>query len=414
MLCFTHPSGTLSTSLKPLQQKSFGEVQKAIPTSPLGNRRTRVRIRTGSAFLPGSDDAPNSHFKRSLSLHKQNVFMKLPMSSRADMIGTKRCLIIGGTRFTGVYLAKVLGDLGHEVVLYNRGSRPLQRVPNESDAEFAARASQSSNIIGDRTKPDEVRKKLASEKFDAIFDMNGRELEDTIPFAEIFAGKIDHYIYMSSAGVYLESPLLPHIEGDPCDPKSRHIGKLKTEDYLDTRGLPWTAIRPTYIYGPLNYNPIEEWFFARIAENRPIPIPGDGSHMTGLGHVADLANAFAAVLGNTRAIGKVYNIQDRKAITYNGIAKMCAMAAGHDPNKIRIIHYDPKRLNLGKAKAFPFRLQHFFTSVNRALRELDWDIDYDLLDGLRDSYRNDFLPKKQSGQINADFKTDDMILSQIS
>ncbi len=34
------------------------------------------------------------------------------------------------------------------------------------------------------------------------------------------------------------------------DPKSRHKGKYETESYLAEAGLPYTAIRPTYIYGP--------------------------------------------------------------------------------------------------------------------------------------------------------------------
>ena len=31
-----------------------------------------------------------------------------------------------------------------------------------------------------------------------------------------------------------------------------------------------------YIYGPLNYNPVEEWFFQRIQAGRPIPVPNSG------------------------------------------------------------------------------------------------------------------------------------------
>lgn len=53
-------------------------------------------------------------------------------------------------------------------------------------------------------------------------------------------------------------------------------GKLNTEEMLDARGVNWTSIRPVYIYGPLNYNPVEEWFFQRIAEGRPIPVPNSG------------------------------------------------------------------------------------------------------------------------------------------
>lgn len=72
---------------------------------------------------------------------------------------------------------------------------------------------------------------------------------------------------------------------DAVDPKSRHKGKLETEDLLASKGVNWTSIRPVYIYGPLNYNPVEEWFFHRLKAGRPIPIPGSGIQITQLGHV---------------------------------------------------------------------------------------------------------------------------------
>jgi len=31
--------------------------------------------------------------------------------------------------------------------------------------------------------------------------------------------------------------------------------------------------------GPLNYNPVEEWFFHRIKEGRPIPVPNSGQQV---------------------------------------------------------------------------------------------------------------------------------------
>lgn len=45
---------------------------------------------------------------------------------------------------------------------------------------------------------------------------------------------------------------------------------------LAESGVPFTSIRPVYIYGPLNYNPVEEWFFHRLAAGRPVPVPGSG------------------------------------------------------------------------------------------------------------------------------------------
>lgn len=49
---------------------------------------------------------------------------------------------------------------------------------------------------------------------------------------------------------------------------------------LRSSGVPYTSIRPVYIYGPLNYNPVEEWFFHRIKAGRPIPVPGSGMQVS--------------------------------------------------------------------------------------------------------------------------------------
>lgn len=89
-------------------------------------------------------------------------------------------------------------------------------------------------------------------------------------------------------------------------------GKLNTEELLEKRGVNWTSIRPVYIYGPLNYNPVEEWFFHRIAAGRPILVPGKGNQVTQLGHVKDLAAAFRKVLGNPKAARQAYNISGER------------------------------------------------------------------------------------------------------
>ena len=126
-----------------------------------------------------------------------------------------RILIMGGTRFIGVYLTKVLVDRAHEVVLFNRGNHPA---PVEGVTQ----------IQGDRKDATQLKEKLGNETFDAIFDNNGRELSDTQPLVDIFNGKVKHFVYVSSAGVYLKSSQMPHLEGDLVDPNSRHKGKYHT------------------------------------------------------------------------------------------------------------------------------------------------------------------------------------------
>jgi nucleoside-diphosphate-sugar epimerase len=310
-----------------------------------------------------------------------------------------RILIVGGTRFIGVYLTKQLVEQGHEVVLFNRGNRPI---PVEGVRQ----------ITGDRTDATQLKEKLSHENFDAIFDNNGRELSDTQPLAEIFQARIQHFVYMSSAGVYLKSDQMPHVEGDAVDPKSRHLGKHETEAYLTQLGLPFTSIRPTYIYGALNYNDLEAWFFDRIVRNRPIPIPGNGLHITQFGHVNDLATAMTKVLGNPRAVKQIYNISGDRYVTFDGLARACAVAAGKEPLEVKIVHYDPKKFDFGKRKAFPLRVQHFFASVEKAKTQLNWQPEYDLVSGLKDSYQNDYLVSGRD-RTEIDFSVDEEILKSV-
>ena len=309
-----------------------------------------------------------------------------------------RILMMGGTRFIGVSLTKTLLEAGHEVVLFNRGNHTIP--------------AEVSHIQGDRKDAAQLKEKLSKESFDAIFDNNGRELSDTQPLVDIFNGRVKHFVYVSSAGVYLKSDQMPHIEGDAVDPNSRHKGKHHTEAYLAESGIPWTSIRPVYIYGPQNYNDLEAWFFDRIVRNRPIPIPSNGKYITQFGHIQDLAEAMASVLGNETAIGKIYNISGDRYVTFDGLAYACAQAAGKSPEEIKLVHYESSQFDFGKRKAFPIRQQHFFADIQQATTDLAWQPRYDLVSGLKDSFVNDYLASGRD-QSEIDFALDDEILGKI-
>lgn len=61
---------------------------------------------------------------------------------------------------------------------------------------------------------------------------------------------------------------------------------------------------------------------------------------------------------------------------------------------MKIKHFNPSTFEFGKKKAFPMRPGHFFTSCEKAMTELDWAPEYNTVDGLKDSYENDFVHKK--------------------
>jgi nucleoside-diphosphate-sugar epimerase len=119
----------------------------------------------------------------------------------------------------------------------------------------------------------------------------------------------------------------------------------------------------------------------------------------------------AAVLGNSQAIGQVYNISGDRYVTFNGLAKACAAAMGKNAEEIEIVNYNPKKFDFGKKKPFPLRVQHFYADINKATRELNWQPEYDLVSGLTDSFQNDYLASGRDRQ-EIDWAIDDQILAQ--
>lgn len=55
-------------------------------------------------------------------------------------------------------------------------------------------------------------------------------------------------------------------------------------------------------------------------------------------------------------------------------------------------------------------MQHFFASIEKAKKELGWKPEFDLVEGLTDSYNLDF--GRGTFRKAADFSTDDMILGK--
>lgn len=94
-------------------------------------------------------------------------------------------------------------------------------------------------------------------------------------------------------------------------------GKLDTEELLTRSGVNFTSIRPVYIYGPLNYNPVEEFFFHRIKAGRPICVPGSGMQVGG----------WTGGWGPACRVSEQYEVCTAQQIPH-GVAAMCLSGAG--------------------------------------------------------------------------------------
>ena len=303
-----------------------------------------------------------------------------------------KILVMGGTRFVGKPLVAQLLAEGHELTLFTRGKNP---VPAGVE-----------HLCGDRSTTEGLAA-LQGRSFDVIVDSSGRTLDDSRAVIERTGAPSHRFVYVSSAGVYADSELWPLSEHSPTDPQSRHSGKLDTEAWLSAEKIPFTSFRPTYIVGAGNYNPVESWFFDRIVHGRPVPLPGDGSTITQLGHVNDLATAMALSIGVDAAANRIYNCSSVQGITFKGLVAAAARACGKDPASVEIRSFDPSRLDKKARKAFPLRLAHFLTDVTRVQRELAWTPAYSVEQAMADSYTNDYA---QGMATSPDFSSDEALI----
>ena len=311
----------------------------------------------------------------------------------ACLIGSGvKILVMGGTRFVGKPLVAQLLSEGHELTLFTRGKNP---VPAGVE-----------HLCGDRSTAEGLAA-LQDRSFDVIVDSSGRTLDDSRAVIERTGAPSHRFLYVSSAGVYADSELWPLTEDSPTDPQSRHSGKLDTEAWLSAEKIPFTSFRPTYIVGAGNYNPVESWFFDRIVHGRPVPLPGDGTTITQLGHVNDLAAAMALSLGVDAAANRVYNCSSVQGITFRGLVAAAARACGKDPAAVEIRGFDPAGLDKKARKAFPLRMAHFLTDMTRVQRELAWTPAYSVEAAMADSYANDYAGRMPT---SPDFSGDEALI----
>jgi len=101
-----------------------------------------------------------------------------------------KILVMGGTRFVGKSLVGKLLSKNYDIDIFTRG--------NKSNPE-------KTNLIkGDRNNSEDIVK-LRNKNYDFVYDISGRELEQTKLLVENLDNSFQRYIYVSSAGVYKDN-----------------------------------------------------------------------------------------------------------------------------------------------------------------------------------------------------------------
>ncbi len=231
-----------------------------------------------------------------------------------------RVLIIGGTEFISLHLVRALLRGGHEVTILNRGRQP-GRVP-----------AGVRTIVCDRKDHAALARALAGERVDGLVDITyapttGADVEALL---DALDGRVGHAVFVSTGRVHDHALPIPFGEDAP---RTLYWGeyaknKIEGEDVLfrrhRERGLPISIVRPTHVYGPLNTRNNETFFFDRLLRGRPILVPGAGGWLRQFGHVEDLADAIAGMLGVPAAYGQAYAVTGEESITQVGFVELIA------------------------------------------------------------------------------------------
>src|SRR5215212_368646 len=131
-----------------------------------------------------------------------------------------RILILGGTVFLGRHVVDTALARGHDVTLFNRGQHNPELFPAVE------------KLRGDR---DGDLSALEGRRWDAVIDTCGYVPRIVRKSAELLAGSVDHYTFISSISVYSDFST-PEMD------ESGRVGMLEDEKVEEVNGE---------TYGPL-------------------------------------------------------------------------------------------------------------------------------------------------------------------
>ncbi|CAL9159566.1 chloroplast stem-loop binding protein of 41 kDa a, chloroplastic-like [Musa acuminata AAA Group] len=376
-----------SCSLPPLTHRSLSFVAFTSPTiTKLSSHRSSRRFAS----------APST-----------SVFSIKAAAAAADK---KRVLVVntnsGGHAVIGFYFAQQLLSSGHEVTVLTVGDESSDKMKKPPFPRFSELVSAGGKTVWGN--PAQVGDIVGTAKFDVVLDNNGKDLDTVKPVADwaISAG-VEQFLYISSAGIYKPLDEIPHVEGDLVKDDASHV---LVEKYIAGLSFSsWAVFRPQYMIGSGNNKDCEEWFFDRIVRDRPVPIPGSGMQLTNISHVRDLSSMLSLAVENSAAAnGKIFNCVSDRAVTFDGLAKLCAQAAGRE---LKVIHYDPKAVGIDAKKAFPFRNMHFYAEPRAAKEIMGWTSSTNLPEDLKERF--DEYVKIGRDKKPMQFDIDDKILESL-
>lgn len=227
----------------------------------------------------------------------------------------KNVLIIGGSYFTGRVFS----------IHASKGGRLSLHVVNRG--KYTLNFPWVSEYKCDRHDAKTLSNMLPEIYFDAVVDFCGYSPGDIDAIINALSGRVGQYVFISTASIYTtkgvkkEDDPVMKMEPKKPDPISEYLyRKVQLERELkDTCAytrIPYTIVRPTFIYGPYNYAPRESYFIQQIVKRIPVPDTTDATAKFSMVYVLDVARALEIFTGNEKAYNEAFNLAGQEQVTY--------------------------------------------------------------------------------------------------
>ena len=281
------------------------EIEYELPLGPLGEIAHRWLVRNEL---------------RRIFRHRSRILARIFDQPRTNDAPLK-VTVAGGSGFVGGAVARELFRRGEQVsVLSHRGEAARGGLPDAIRIHEADVTKDDGRLLAALEGVDALVISLAFKNLPIEAPRRGRTFMavDAAGTARLVqaarAAGVKHVVYISGAGARPDA--------------DRHWfrAKWRAEESLRTSRLPWTIIRPTWVYGPTDVSLNR---FIRFAERLPfVPMTNFGGQLLAPVFVDDVARLAADTLRDPAARDQVFEVGGPETLAMRDVIRRAVAAAG--------------------------------------------------------------------------------------
>ncbi len=311
----------------------------------------------------------------------------------------ERVLVTGAAGFIGSHCSAALVEAGYQVVgldnfdpFYDRATKEQGIAPLlESPAfELVEGDIRNRDTVGPLMNDVDVILHLAARagvrpSIDEPLVYTSVNIDGTVQLLDCATrAGVSRFVFGSSSSVYGDATPVPFREDAPAlSPISpyaatKRAGELLCDVYVHLHKLRIASLRFFTVYGPRQRPDLAIHKFTRLLANRErIQQYGDGSTERDYTHVDDIVGGVMGAIEWTERGGagmEIFNLGESRSISLRALVTTIANAMGVEPA-------------IDKVPMQPGDVQRTFADISKARRDLGYDPQVTIEDGIRDFVR---------------------------